>query len=93
MKVGEVPLDQLKIGDNVIGCNGKHGTIGIIYPYGSRDPFGNDYDDWDGGFMILWNHNNPPTFSITGWRNCQVEYLGNNPFPNPCHVMCNWKRT
>ena len=93
VKVGEVPFDQLKIGDNVISCIGKHGTIGAIYPIGSTDPFRNNYDDWGGGLMILWNHQNPPTFSITGWSDSQVEYLGDEPFSNPCHVMCNWRRT
>ena len=91
--VGDVPFEKLRIGDRVISCTGKHGTIAVLYPVGSTDPWGNNYDDWGGGILFLWNHQNVGTYSFSGWSESPVEYIGDKDFPNPCSVMCNWKRS
>ena len=93
MKIGEVPFDQLKVGDRVISCTGKHGTIGALYTIDESDPWGNRFDDWGGGILFLWNHQKVGTYGFSGWSESQVEYIGDALFPDPCSIMCNWKRT
>jgi hypothetical protein len=86
MKVGEVPYSSLKVGDRVISCAGKHGTIGqLMY----QDPWGNDYRDWGGGILFLWNHGPNCTYSYSGWSDSEVTYLGDADYPDPCHPLCN----
>lgn len=69
--IGDIPLDQLNIGDSVISLTGKKGVIAGIYPVGTKDPHGNDWDDWDGGVLMLWLG---PTWSIAGWSELKVIY-------------------
>lgn len=75
--VGEVPFDCLEIGDRIISCTGKKGWIGGLYPVGTVDPIGNDWDDWGGGILCLWfGYESHPTFSIAGWSGLKVKYEG-----------------
>lgn len=89
MKVGEVPYSSLKVGDRVISCEGKHGTIGQLV---DQDPWGNNYDDWGGGILFLWNHDPSRTFSYSGWSDSEVIYLGDDDYPDPCGPLCNFRR-
>lgn len=71
MFVSDVPFNQLKIGDKVISCTGKPGVIAALYPVGSKDPYGYNWDDWDGGILMLWSG---LTFSLAGYSDLQVGY-------------------
>lgn len=76
MKVGDIPFEDLKIGDRVISCDGKRGVIAGLYPVGTTDPFGNKHDDWDGGILFLWSAIDFRGFSIAGYSELTVGYLG-----------------
>ena len=75
MNIGNVPFNQLKIGDKVISCSGKPGHIAGLYPVGSKDPLGNNYDDWGGGILFLWYG---LTWSIAGHSDLEVQYKEND---------------
>lgn len=77
--IGEIPFDKLQIGDHVISCVGRPGIISELYPIGTIDPYGRNWDDWLGGIKILWRTYGPEQkFSTVGWNNLTVIYIGKN---------------
>ena len=73
MQIGDIPWENLSIGDKVISCIGKPGHIAALYPVGSKDPFERNYDDWNGGILFLWYG---LTWSIAGYSGLEIEYFG-----------------
>lgn len=75
--VGEIPFDELRIGDIVISCTGRIGIITELYPVGMSKKVGRDWDDWGGGIKMMWRVHGPKDkISIAGWHDLKVQYVG-----------------
>jgi len=85
LKLGDVPFEDLKIGDEVIDIFGVRGKIGALYPSGTKDPFGADWRCFGGGILFIWNcdddNHDKRYICITGHAHLVYTYLGGGQTP------------
>lgn len=75
-KLGEVPFEDLRIGDEIISCTGRPGWIGGLYPEGTLDPLGY-VAEYGGHVLMLWRGDiGNGTWSLSYIADSKVEYVG-----------------
>lgn len=65
--IRDIPFRNFNLGDRVVSLTGRFGHINSVFP--------------NGRILFLWDNGETSDSTIEDHKFCEVEYLGNKPFP------------